>query len=92
MKDFDKNLLMEQNIRSVLRDGPRMTMAYNTWIEARDPRGLVLIGGLGCMGVGQMWFVEDERHKDYPGYEEAPELTYDNVNGFPSGLVKTEVQ
>lgn len=40
-------------------------------IVSRAP-GQVLVSGLGAMGVGQMWVEEEERHKDYPGYDEAP--------------------
>lgn len=68
-----RNQLLEQNVIRVLRDGPRITTKYNVWVEARDrEKKLVLIGGLGGMGVGQMWFPE-EGHEDYRFYEDAPE-------------------
>ncbi len=49
--------------------GLRYTQPY---VVARDPDAKTLmLGGLGGMGVGRMWFPEEERHKDYPGYAEA---------------------
>ena len=43
-------------------------------VKKDTKKGLVLIGGLGEMGVGEMWFNEDERHAEYPGYAEAPDI------------------
>lgn len=34
--------------------------------------GWVLLGGLGVMGVGQMWQEERPDHAEYEGYAEAP--------------------
>jgi hypothetical protein len=43
-----------------------------TWIVARDPeRGYVLRGGMGALGVGEMWFKEIPEHKELPGYADA---------------------
>jgi hypothetical protein len=64
------NQLAEENIADVLEHGPRLRTGQNTWIIARCP-GKVLVGGLGCMGVGTMWFDEQPFHKDRPGYAEA---------------------
>ena len=67
------NALREQNVLKVLRDGPRLRTDYNTWIVARDPdAGLIKLGGLGGMGVGEMWFTETEDHKLRAGYDDAP--------------------
>lgn len=69
--------LKNENIKDVLENGPGLKYSRNTWIEARDRyQGYVLVGGLGAMGVGQMWFKEDEGHKSYEGYEDAPEFKY----------------
>ena len=54
---------------------------FGTRVEARDRvNGYVLLRGLGAMGVGQMWFKEEPRHADYPGYGDAPER--DSAGGF----------
>jgi len=42
------------------------------FVVARDPeRGVTLLGGLGVLGVGQMWFADREEYRDYPGFEDA---------------------
>jgi len=56
----------------------RLTYNKTTWIVARDrKKGKVLLGGLGAMGVGQMWAIREENcyHND-PGFEDAPEQKY----------------
>jgi hypothetical protein len=62
-----------ENNASVLneRDGrPGLDYRYQAYVvEIED--GKVLLGGLGGMGLGQMWVDELPRHKDYPGYAEA---------------------
>lgn len=74
MKEQDINVLMQQNISDVIKNGPRISTSRNVWIEARDPgKNRILLGGLGAMGCGIMWVSEDERHKQYPGYDNAPE-------------------
>ena len=48
---------------------------YCGWIEAKDSKKeRVFISGLGTLGVGSMWFEMTERHRDYPEFEEAPEV------------------
>lgn len=63
---------------------PRLHIGLNDnlHIVARDrAKGNILVGGLGVMGVGQMWSPEDsEHHASYPGYEDAPEV--DSTGGF----------
>jgi len=55
------------------KHGPGLRYDYSVWIEARDPaEGRVLLGGLGGMGCGIMWVDEEEGHKKYPGYADAP--------------------
>jgi hypothetical protein len=64
----------KNNLDVFMERGPRLSYRYKVWIEARDRKdGWVLLGGLGGMGVGQMWTKETEDHKKYPGYEDAPE-------------------
>lgn len=51
---------------------PGLSYAHGGFVVARNPaEGTILLGGLGAVGVGQMWFTEDEAHKDYPGYADA---------------------
>ena len=69
--------LQAENFQMFLKDGPRLRYDYNTFIIARDDEArMVLIGGLGGAGVGQMWFGLEDRHKDYPGFEDAPQVKY----------------
>ena len=55
------------NLRSVIGDN------RNLIVLARNSRTKqILLGGLGGLGVGQMWFNEaDEDYSDYPGYADA---------------------
>ncbi len=63
-----------KNFDMMLRDGPRLRYDYNTWVEAKDTKSnKVLIGGLGGLGIGIMWFPMGKRHKKLPGFNEAPE-------------------
>lgn len=60
-----------------MEQGPRLSTRYSTWVVARDrSKGMVLVGGLGGLGVGEMWFREEARHSEYEGYGEAPEMVY----------------
>ena len=64
--------LQAENMAVMLRDGPRISTLYNVWVEAKDLKNkMVLLGGLGCMGVGQMWSPLEKRHRQYPGFKEA---------------------
>jgi hypothetical protein len=67
----DTNRLQAENMEKFLADGPRLRTDYNVWIEARGP-DRVQLGGLGGLGVGSMWVDEEPRHREYPGYDEAP--------------------
>lgn len=45
-----------------------------TWIIAKNSKNKrVLLGGLGSIGVGQMWFEEHPDFAKHAGYAEAPE-------------------
>ena len=50
------------------------SMVGHTHVIARDRlRGMVYLGGLGVMGVGRMWFQEQEYMADLDGWDGAPE-------------------
>lgn len=64
-----------ENLAAAIKHGPGLRASTNVWIEARDPkRGVVLLGGLGALGCGEMWAEEEPRHRDYPGYEDAKRM------------------
>lgn len=66
------------NLMVLRRGGPRITDEYLTCVVARDrQRRLVLLSGLGCMGVGQMWLPDCPLLQKETGYVEAPELVWD---------------
>jgi hypothetical protein len=45
-----------------------------SFVVARDrANNRVLVGGLGVVGVGEMWFNDEGKHSDYRGYDSAPE-------------------
>ena len=80
--------LQTENFETFLADGPRLSYKYHTWCVAKDStKKKVLLGGLGGCGVGEMWFDMEDRHTEYPGFNEAPEITY--VNSIPSTIVLT---
>ena len=82
-----------ENIAKALRDGPRLRRDYNIWVEARDPAGHVLLGGLGAMGVGTMWMSEQEEyHRTLPGYSEAPIQVRRCAAWAPDGRLRTCVR
>src|SRR5271154_1836715 len=71
----------QNNLDVFMEQGPKLSYRYKTWVVARDRTdGWVLLGGLGGMGVGEMWSKETERDQDRPGYAEAPERS--SVDGF----------
>ena len=44
------------------------------FVVARDrAREKVLLGGLGCMGVGQMWFDVTPDRETFDNFDDAPE-------------------
>jgi hypothetical protein len=84
---------MGRNLAKAMLDGPRLRWDYDTWVEARDPaRGLVLVGGLGCWGLGSMWCSE-QGLETYLGFREAPIVDSSEhqdgiANGPPLGATK----
>ena len=67
---------LAENVGKFMEDGPRLRYDYHTPVLAVCDCGYVLLGGLGGCGVGQMWFPEEERHKDYIGYDEAERVIH----------------
>lgn len=65
---------IEANAEHFMDRGPGLSYGYTSYIVARDQRGYVLRGGLGAMGVGQMWSREHESDRDEPGYADAAVL------------------
>lgn len=60
------------NMKVYMRHGPGLNGHYRTFVIARDPyTKRILIGGLGSLGVGQMWFDEKDTDRDRIGYKEA---------------------
>ncbi len=81
------NMLAEENVMKAIQDGPRIRFDYNRWIVARDrARGWSLHGGLGCLGVGQMWIEDSDRTASLPGYEDAPDRDSAGQFGTPEAL------
>ena len=67
--------LRASNLAHFMERGPGLSYGYSTWIEAKDtPRRKVLVAGLGGMGVGRMWFDEQDSHREMEGYAEASEV------------------
>lgn len=50
-----------------------MSLSYRkpNVIERIPVLGLIHLGGLGSLGVGTMWFHEQDYHREYPGYDTA---------------------
>lgn len=59
-----------------MADYPRLSYRNTIVLIARDrPRNKMLLGGLGAMGVGEMWFDNDteSNSKRFPNWETAEE-------------------
>jgi len=73
-----------QNTTNLITNGRRLSRNRKTWVVAKDPeRGYVLIGGLGAMGVGEMWFPTAPRDEEDPTYADAPVLDSRGQFGGP---------
>lgn len=58
----------ENNLDDVADRGPRLSVNRSTWIVARCETGEhILRGGLGAMGVGEMWVNRNHRHEHADG-------------------------
>ena len=83
MRKSEKNAAMN-NMRVFMDKGPGLHRDYSTWVVAKDTANRrVLIGGLGAIGVGEMWFDMTEEVIGRTGFEEAPEQ--DSTGGFGVG-------
>jgi hypothetical protein len=72
--------IQADNFADFLIRGPGLRRSYGTYIVARCPsKNQILIGRLGAMGVGEMWFEETERHRDYSGYDTAEILKTNGI-------------
>lgn len=64
--------VQRDNDRIISERGPGLYVDLGTYVIARRPStGEILIGGLGSMGVGEMWFTESADHRSRPGYADA---------------------
>ncbi len=62
-----------ENIADVLANGPGLRYTRNTWIIAKSEDGkMVFRGGLGGMGIGEMWCQVYEEDFTDPEYINAP--------------------
>lgn len=53
-------------------DFPRLSTHLRSYVITRNlPTKEILLGGLGAMGVGEMWFDEEPHDSSRPGYAEA---------------------
>ena len=70
MSKYEKQIKesLDNNLKLVMENGPGLYVWLRTHFIAKCPTGKhVLKGGLGCMGVGQMWFWAKALEPDYPG-------------------------
>lgn len=59
-----------------MEQGPGLRITTRHWVLARDrTKGKSLLGGLGGMGVGQMWFDDNDSIRADPTYADAPDGT-----------------
>lgn len=66
----------EENMAAFLEKGPGIRATTSIYVVQKDTvNKLVLLGGLGGMGVGQMWseYTDPSQYADYPGWEDAPD-------------------
>lgn len=69
MTDNEQNALREQAVN--MAEG-RLTRRLRSFVAGRSPDGKhVLLGGLGVLGVGEMWFDYERRFEGYPGWTSA---------------------
>jgi len=66
-----------ENFVIFMERGPGLWRDYNTWIVAKDPtHEKHLIGGLGGLGVGEMWVDTEDADRMNPEYVDAPVQDY----------------
>jgi hypothetical protein len=60
------------NWKHFMDRGPGLSYGYQQYVIARRPAsGEILLGGLGGMGIGEMWLAESADDEALPGYAEA---------------------
>jgi hypothetical protein len=65
----------KNNTKIFMERGPGLYRDMSLWVVARDRKQkMVLLGGLGACGVGEMWFEDNGDYAQDPEYEAAPEL------------------
>lgn len=70
----DAKRILRENVEDVMVRGPGLRYSMGICVLARDSiHHTVLLGGLGGMGVGQLWFIDNDDKKRLPGYHDAPE-------------------
>lgn len=63
------------NIQDMMEHGPGLRCTTRSFAISKDTKNKqILLGGLGGMGIGWMWFPLSPSHKDTPGYDEAPDI------------------
>lgn len=66
-----------ENLVDFFENGPGLRGNRHTWIVAKNtPKDMVLKGGLGAIGVGQMWLAATPSDHDNLEYATAPEITF----------------
>lgn len=67
---------LDKNMAEFMKHGPGLRITTRVWVAGRDrTNGYVLLSGLGGMGVGTMWFKDDDTSRnEYSGYDDAPDL------------------
>lgn len=90
--DIKAQEIAASNVQQALEHGPKLRCTTGTFVIAKDIRnGWVLLGGLGGMGVGQMWFGLEERHKSYANFDSAPDIDTDKQDAlldYVTGKIK----
>ena len=67
----------------------RLHYGLKSFIIAKDSaRGYHLKGGLGALGVGQMWFKTEDKDREDPEYQNAPEESCEGGFGFQTRINK----
>jgi len=66
--------IQQENFEHFLDHGPGLSAGYGIYVIAKcTSKKKVLLGGLGGMGMGSMWFDTASHHHQYPGWDKAPE-------------------
>jgi hypothetical protein len=87
---------IEFNLQHFFEHYGRRINEYKRFVAGRDRRQRrSLIGGIGAVGVGQVWVEDDnnyENPKDLPGYIGAPEVEYAGDWTDPQANTEREIE